>query len=138
MRILGLDLGTKRVGVALSDALGITAQGVTTLMRESDEEIINYVKDIVSKEHVTEIVIGLPLNMDGSEGPKAKEAILFADRIKSQTGILVKLWDERMTTKQAERHMIDADASRAKRKRKLDKLAAQLILQGYLDAAGTR
>lgn len=138
MKILGLDIGTKRIGVSISDALGITAQGVTVLRRETDQKVMDFLKDIVLKEGVREIVIGLPLNMDGSTGPKAQEAIDFADWVRAGLNISVKLWDERMTTMEVERLMIEADTSRSKRRKKIDKLAAQVILQGYLDSIKSR
>jgi len=133
MRILGLDIGSKRIGVAISDPLGITAQGVMTLERESDEADFEHLRAIVSEREVGEIVVGLPLNMNGSHGPQAKAATLFADAIKEKLNLPVKLWDERMSTSQVERIMIDGGASRAKRKKKIDKLAAQVILQSYLN-----
>lgn len=134
MKILGLDIGSKRIGVAVSDALGIIANGLETIQRENENNVIECIKGIVLKEGVNEIVVGLPLNMDGSEGPKAKEAISFSDKLKTTLGISIKLWDERLTTLEAERVMIAANTSRSKRKKKVDKLAAQLILQGYLDS----
>ena len=134
MRILGLDIGSKRIGVAISDALGITAQGLMTLHREKEPDITESLKDIMSKQKIKEIVIGLPLNMNGSYGPQAKDAISFADNLKEKLKIPVKLWDERMSTIEVERVMIQAGTSRAKRKKKIDKLAAQVILQSYLNA----
>lgn len=131
MRTLGLDVGSKRIGVAISDALGITAQGRLSLERKSDEGVIDELRKIIEKEDVSEIVVGLPLNMNGSRGPAVKEAETFADNLK-KFGIPVKLWDERLTTREAERLMIAGGASRGKRKKKIDKLAAQLILQNYL------
>ena len=136
MRILGLDIGSKRIGVAISDALDITAQGVATL--ENDKNIIEGLKDIVRKKDVKEIVVGLPLNMDGSCGPQAKDAISFADTLKKELNVSIKLWDERMSTMEVERIMIEADVSRRKRKKKVDKLAAQVILQSYLNAQKTK
>jgi len=134
MKILCLDIGTKRIGVALSDPLCITAQGMTTLLREKDDALIHTVRDIILSEGVNEIVIGLPLNMDGSEGPQAKESIRIAELFKKELDIPVKLWDERLTTMEAEKLMIAGDMSRKKRKKKIDKIAAQIILQGYLNS----
>ncbi len=133
MRILGLDIGSKRIGVAISDPLGITAQGLMTLKRESDEADFERLRSIASEKEVTEIVVGLPLNMNGSHGPQAKAASLFADVVREKLNLPVKLWDERMSTAQVERIMIEGGASRAKRKKKIDKLAAQVILQSYLN-----
>jgi len=132
MKILGLDIGTKRIGVAISDALGITAQGVLTLIRE--EDVVTRIKEILLDQGAEKIVIGLPLNMDGSRGPQAKAALQFAETLEKSLEVPVKLWDERMSTMQVERVMIEAGVSRAKRKKKIDKLAAQVILQSYLDA----
>jgi len=134
MRILGLDIGSKRIGVALSDELGIISRGLPTIERKNDEEIERHLRNIILKEEVKEIVVGLPLNMNGSHGPQAKGAIAFADNLKKNLNIAVKLWDERMSTMQVERILIDAGTSRAKRKKKIDKLAAQVILQSYLNA----
>lgn len=133
-RTLGLDIGSKRIGVAISDALGITAQGLSTLKREKDEKLIEHLKDIISKEGVEEILVGLPLNMNGSYGPQANEAIAFTDILKKNFKLPVKLWDERMSTIEVERVMIAQGASRRKRKKKIDKLAAQVVLQSYLNA----
>ena len=134
MKILGLDIGEKRIGIAISDALGIIAQGLETFYRENPPGIIEKLRKIVKEEGVSAIVVGLPLNMDGTEGPKAKEAINFANELKKEIELPVKLWDERLSTVEVERLMISAGASRAKRKKKIDKLAAQVILQGYLDS----
>ena len=133
MRILGLDVGEKRIGVAMSDGLGITAQGLDTIER-TDEKALS---GIVSENDVGEIVVGLPLNMDGSEGERAKDAILYAEKLKENyPTIRIKMWDERLSTAHAEREMIKGDLSRRKRKRSSDRMAAQLILQNYLDAGG--
>ena len=134
MKILGLDIGSKRIGVAVSDALGMMAHGRPTIRRENDKEVIDELKELISNESIEKIVIGLPLNMDGSHGPQAEGATAFAKVLEDSLKIPVKLWDERMTTMQVERVMIEAGASRMKRKRKIDKLAAQVILQSYLDA----
>ncbi len=133
MRILGIDIGSKRTGIAISDELGITAQGLNTI--ESEKDLISRLKDIIKSEGVNEVVIGLPLNMNGSAGPQAEKAIKFCDLLKGEIGLPVKLWDERMTTVEVERIMIEADTSRRKRKKKIDKLAAQVILQSYLNAS---
>ena len=134
MRILGIDLGSKRIGIAISDALGITAQGLLTLERKEDSEVIEFLNKTVQEKDVTEIVVGLPLNMDGSEGEQAKAATHFADILKEKLKLPVKLWDERLSTVEVERVMIEAGTSRAKRKKKIDKVAAQVILQGYLNS----
>ena len=130
MRILGLDLGQKRIGVAISDGLGITAQGLDTIKREDKVSLENIIRD----REVTEIVVGLPLNMDGTKGERAEDAILFADNLKKDLSVAVKMWDERLSTLYVERAMIEGDLSRRKRKALSDKLAAQVILQSYLDS----
>lgn len=134
MKILALDMGTKRMGVAVSDPLGITAQGLPNIDRADMAKDMELIKNIIETNQIGEIVVGLPLNMDGSEGPKAKEAIAFGDALKGAFNLPVTLWDERLTTRQVERVMIEANTSRMKRKIKIDKLAAQIILQGYLDS----
>ncbi len=134
MRTLGIDLGTKRIGLAISDALGITAQGLFTINVE-EGDVLSKIGEVVSKDDVREIVVGLPLNMNGSKGPQAIAAETFADNLKEKFNIPVKLWDERMTTKEVERIMIDAGTRRNKRKQKIDKLAAQVMLQSYLQAS---
>jgi putative Holliday junction resolvase len=133
MKILGLDMGSKRIGVAVSDGLGITAQGFATFERESDQALIARLRDVVGREGIQEIVVGLPLNMNGSCGPQAKNAACFAEILKEKLDIPVKLWDERMSTQEVERIMVKADISRSKRKKKIDTLAAQVILQSYLN-----
>jgi len=138
MKILGLDIGSKRIGVAVSDELGITSRGLLTIERKSDEEVNHKLRDIISRDVIKEIVVGLPINMNGSHGPQAKGAAAFADKLKADFNIPVKLWDERMSTMQAERILIDAGVSRGKRKKKIDKLAAQVILQSYLNAKKLR
>ncbi|MEE8359651.1 MAG: Holliday junction resolvase RuvX [Candidatus Omnitrophota bacterium] len=130
MRTLALDLGTKRIGLAISDGLGLTAQGLETIERTDERSLENVIKE----REVTEIVIGLPLNMDGSKGERAEDAILFGEGLKNKFSIPVKMWDERLSTMFAEKEMIRGDLSRKKRKRLNDMLAAQLILQNYLDA----
>lgn len=134
MRILGIDIGSKRIGVALSDELGIIAQGLPTLERTKDEDIVESLKDIVKTKDVKEVVVGLPINMNGSYGPQAKGAIAFTELLKEKLKIPIKLWDERMTTLEVEKVMIDGGVSRQKRKTKIDKLAAQVILQSYLNS----
>lgn len=130
MRILGLDLGEKRIGVAISDALRITAQGLDTINRDDRPLLAKIIKD----NDVSEIVVGLPLNMNGTKGEKAEDAALFADMIKREFSMPVELWDERLSSVSAEKEMIRGDLSRKKRKRLSDKIAAQLILQNYLDS----
>lgn len=139
MKTLALDLGERRIGVAISDPMGIIAQGYGTLDgRDEPSEIIGKLKEIITMESVNEVVVGLPLNMDGSEGRKAKEVLEFAEKLRTDLGIVVKTQDERLTTMQVERVMIEADTSRDKRRKKIDKLAAQVILQTYLDSVNIK
>ena len=130
MRIMGLDVGEKRIGVAVSDPLGYTAQGISVIKRENIEDL----KKIVSDYDVERIIVGLPKNMDGSIGEQAKKVLAFIEDLKREIDLPVLTWDERLTTKEAEGVLLRADLSRAKRKKVIDKLAAVLILQGYLDS----
>ena len=134
MRVLGLDIGTKNIGVALSDELGILAQGKEVILRKSDKYAIARIKEIVEEFGVGKIVAGLPMNMDGSKGARAEDSERFSGKIEKEISVPVILWDERLSTKEAEDVMIRADISRKKRKKVIDKVAAQLILQGYLDS----
>ncbi|MFH1245885.1 MAG: Holliday junction resolvase RuvX [Candidatus Omnitrophota bacterium] len=134
MRILALDIGEKNIGVAISDELGITAQGLPNLQRGQDAQTILGLSEIVKKNNVQEIVAGMPVNMDGTLGKQAREIAVFLEKIKEKIALPIKVWDERLSSLQAERIMLEADLSRKKRKKNIDRLAAQLILQSYLDA----
>jgi putative pre-16S rRNA nuclease len=134
MRIMGLDIGTKNIGLAVSDEMMLIAQGRGRVQRTSDHKAVREIKAIVEDEDVKKIIVGLPINMDGSEGERARDSRKFAERIRKEAGVMVELWDERLSTKEAEDIMIAADVSRAKRKKVIDTLAAQIILQGYLDS----
>lgn len=133
MRILGLDLGSKTIGVAISDPLGWTAQGLTTIRKVKKTEDLNEIKKICDEYKVETIVVGLPKNMNGTIGESGERAKEYSQLITEITGIEVKLWDERLTTVAAHKAMLEADLSRNKRKKIVDKMAAQYILQGYLD-----
>jgi putative Holliday junction resolvase len=133
MRILGLDTGSKRIGVALSDELLLTAQGAGTIERRGPEADLEAIKKIISENGVAEVVVGLPLNMDGTHSAKTKETIAFAEKLAAAIPVPLKMQDERLTTVQAERALLEADTSRSKRKGLRDMIAAQLILQAYLD-----
>ncbi|MBI1388050.1 MAG: Holliday junction resolvase RuvX [bacterium] len=133
-RVLALDLGEKRVGAALSDALRITAQPYKTIDFVSNDRLLDAVRAIVESESVMEIVIGLPKRLDGSHGDKAKQARVIADRLRDELGLPVKLWDERFSTHAAQRVLLQGDVSRKKRKKVIDQTAAAWILQGYLDS----
>lgn len=133
MRILGLDVGDKTIGVAISDPLGLTAQGVCTIKRKNMDADLQEV-DRYAKEYMcTVIVVGLPKNMNGTIGPRGEKVLSFAQKVENKTGIKIETWDERLTTVAAHRVMLEADLSRNKRKKIVDKLAAMYILQGYLD-----
>lgn len=138
MRTLALDVGSKRIGVAVSDPLGVTAQGVETLVRKSLEADLRSVEDLVQRYQAGEILVGMPYNMDGSEGPQAAKVRELMALISERVSLPVKEWDERLSTVAAERVLIEADMSRAKRRKVVDKLAAVIILQAYLDGSATR
>ena len=130
---MGLDYGTKRIGVAMSDELLLTAQGSKTIFNNTASESIAVIAGLVKSSGVAEVIIGLPVSMNGSHSQKTKEVIAFAEELMKALPVPVKTWDERLTTAQAERALLEADMSRSKRKRLNDMVAAQLILQGYLD-----
>lgn len=134
MRWIGLDYGDKTIGVAVSDELGWTAQGVEVIRRKNAEEDLRRLREIIDRFGVNEIVVGLPKNMNGTIGPRGEICIAFANVLERKLNLPVHLWDERLTTVSAERTLLEADVSRKKRKRVIDKLAACFILQGYLDA----
>ncbi|APO47330.1 Holliday junction resolvase RuvX [Paenibacillus sp. FSL H7-0942] len=138
MKILGLDYGDRRIGVAASDAFGWTAQGLEVLERRRDEGEFARIAELVREHEISEIVVGLPKNMNGTVGPRGEICIAFADRLRDELNLPVHLWDERLTTMAAERTLIEADVSRKKRKQVVDKMAASLILQNYLDANSRR
>jgi len=134
MRILGLDIGTKNIGVAVSDETGTIAQGKGIVRRTSEEAAVKEIAAFIEEYKIEEIVVGHPLNMDGTTGERARDSERFAETLKKETDLPVKLWDERLSTKEAEDVLIEADVSRRGRRKVKDKLAAQLILQGYLDS----
>ena len=132
-RILGLDFGERRIGVAISDALELTAQGVSVLERRTAEADLDAVRALVAQQGVQTIVVGLPLTLKGERGPQAQRAMAFAQRLREALGVPVELVDERLTTVQGERALLETGSSRRKRKQVIDRVAAQLILQHYLD-----
>ncbi|MFB1482956.1 Holliday junction resolvase RuvX [Corallococcus sp. RDP092CA] len=134
MRTFGLDYGTKTIGVAVSDGLGLTAQTVTTVRRTSLKADLAELSRLVKEHEVTRFVLGLPLNMNGSEGPRAEATRKFAEVLEGALGLPVELWDERLSTVAAQRTLLEADVRREKRREVIDQLAAQFILQGWLDA----
>lgn len=134
MRILGIDLGTKRIGVALSDGLLITAQGQDSIMSKGAAEDIAAIDRVIKENDVGEVVVGLPISMNGSHSAKTRETLEFVEQLSKAVSVPVRTWDERLTSMQAERALLEADVSRRRRKELSDKLAAQIILQSYLDS----
>jgi len=131
---MGLDYGDKRIGVAVSDPFGLIAQGVEVITYSgSVKAVLGNVAELVKKYEIELVVIGLPVNMNGSHGPRAEAAKKFAGRVAGITSLPVELWDERQTTMEAEKMLVGASLSRLKRRKVIDKVAATLILQGYLD-----
>ena len=134
MRILGLDHGTKRVGLALSDETATIAQPLEFLAAEPVDDFLKRLRDIIDIKGVAEILIGLPRNMNGTYGPAAEKAQELAARLRTEFSIPVKTWDERLTSVQANRYLIEAGMRRDKRKTKVDQTAAAILLQSYLDS----
>lgn len=136
MRIMGLDFGSKTVGVAISDALLITAQGIEIIRRKEENKLrqtLARIEELIVEYEVTEIVLGLPKNMNSTEGERVALTKDFKDMLERRTGLQVTLWDERLTTVAADRAMMEAGIRREDRKEHVDKIAASFILQGYLD-----
>ncbi|WML47430.1 Holliday junction resolvase RuvX [Neobacillus sp. PS3-34] len=136
MRTMGLDVGSKTVGVAVSDELGWTAQGLKTLKIDEEKNEFGFeeIGQLIKEYEVSKVVIGLPKNMNGSIGPRGEASQRFAAEVETRFAVPAVLWDERLTTMAAERVLLEADMSRKKRKKVIDKMAAVLILQGYLDS----
>ena len=137
MRIMGLDFGSKTVGVALSDSLLITAQGLEIIGRKEENKLrrtLARIEELIQEYEVTEIVLGLPKNMNGTEGERVALTREFAEKLERLTGLPVIFWDERLTTVAADKAMMEAGIRRERRKEYVDKIAASLILQGYLDS----
>ncbi|WP_316571911.1 Holliday junction resolvase RuvX [Neobacillus sp. YIM B06451] len=136
MRILGLDVGSKTVGVALSDEFGWTAQGLETIKIDEEKNEFGFGRlgQIIKEYGVEKVVIGLPKNMNGTLGPRAEASKRYAEDVESRFSVPTVLWDERLSTMAAERVLLEADVSRKKRKKVIDKMAATMILQGYLDS----
>lgn len=138
MRTMGLDYGDRNIGVAVSDAFGWTAQGLETVQKRRDGGELTRIAEIVKEHEVTEIVVGLPKNMNNTIGPRGEISMAFAEQLQQKLNLPVHLWDERLTTVSAERTLLEADVSRKKRKLVIDKMAATLILQNYLDSKTKR
>ncbi|MGD7021619.1 Holliday junction resolvase RuvX [Rossellomorea vietnamensis] len=136
MRVMGLDVGSKTVGVAVSDAMGWTAQGIETIaINENQSEFgLKRVDELIKEYEVDKVVIGFPKNMNNTVGPRGEASQKYAKLLEDKLGVATILWDERLTTMAAERILLEADVSRKKRKKVIDKLAAAFILQGYLDS----
>lgn len=136
MRIMGLDFGSKTVGVAVSDSLLVTAQGVEIIRRKEENKLrqtLARIEALILEYEVEEIVLGLPKNMNATEGDRVQLTMEFKEKLERRTGLPVHLWDERLTTVSANKAMMEAGIRREKRKEYVDKIAAVLILQGYLD-----
>lgn len=136
MRIMGLDLGTKTVGVAISDALQLTAQGIEIIRRKDENKLrqtLARIEELIEEYEVGEIVLGLPKHMNNDMGDRAQFSLEFKEKLERRTGLPVALWDERLTTVSADRIMMEAGVRREDRKEYVDKIAATIILQGYLD-----
>jgi putative Holliday junction resolvase len=135
-RILGLDVGSKRIGLAISDPLGITAQGIETLQRQNKRLDFAQLERIIREYQVAEIVMGLPLRMSGAEGTQAEKMQAFAEEIRRRFKLPVHLWDERLSSAQANRLLRETDMSIKRRGQVVDQMAAVLILQSWMDAKG--
>lgn len=133
MRIMALDVGSRTIGIACSDALLMTAQGIETIRRTFLENDFNRLRELISEYEVHELVVGMPKNMNGTKGERAEKTEEFVEKMKTVIDLPVTFWDERLSTVMAERQLIAADVSRKKRKGVIDKMAAVVILQGYLD-----
>lgn len=136
MRMMGLDYGSKTVGVAVSDPLGLTAQGVETIWRKQENKLrqtLARIEELISEYQVDRIVLGYPKNMNNTIGERAEKSLEFKEKLEKRTGLPVIMWDERLTTAEAERTLIETGVRRENRKQFLDQMAAVLILQGYLD-----
>jgi putative Holliday junction resolvase len=133
MRVLGLDVGDRRIGVALSDALGLTAQPLTVLVRRGPSVDLEAIRELVVRHEARAVVIGLPLTLRGAQGPQAQKVVAFSEALRGRLEVPVQLVDERLTTVQGTRILREAGVSRQKRKAVIDQMAAQLILQQFLD-----
>ena len=141
MRILGLDFGSKTVGVAVSDGLLLTAQGVETIERKDENKLRKTcarIEELIAEYEITEIVLGLPKNMNNTEGERVEKTKAFGEMLERRTGLPVHYWDERLTTVAAELILMESVLRRENRKAVIDKVAAGLILQGYLDCLKTK
>lgn len=141
MRIMGLDYGSKTVGVAVSDALLLTAQAVETISRPQETKLrrtLARIEELCREYEIEKIILGFPKNMNNTIGDRAEKSLEFAEMLKRRTGLLVVMWDERLTTVAAERTLMESGVRREHRKEHIDQIAAVFILQGYLDAESNR
>jgi putative Holliday junction resolvase len=134
MRILGIDHGTKRIGIAISDELGVIAQPLEFILAEPFAKFLERLKEIIRDKQVEQLVVGMPRNMDGSYGPAALKVREFVAVLKESVAMPITLWDERLTSAQANRFLVQANVRREKRKEKVDQTAAAILLQSYLDS----
>lgn len=137
-RVLALDLGDKRIGIALSDPTGLIAGGLESYTRIDEEKDIAYICEMAKEKEADTILFGMPRNMNGSYGPQSEKVTAFAEKLGETYGGEIAFYDERMTTIMAERVLVDADMSRKKRRKVVDKVAAVMILQSYLDSQNMR
>lgn len=135
-RVLGLDVGSRRIGVAVSDPLGITAQGLETLQRRTKRHDFEHLQRVIREYDVREIVVGLPLRMSGAEGTQSDKMQVFAEELRKRFRLPVHLWDERLTSAEANRLLRETDLSIEKRGKAVDRMAAVLILQGWMERQG--
>lgn len=139
IRIMGLDFGSKTVGVAISDPLGLTAQGIEIIRRESENKLrrtLARIEELIREYEVTSLVLGFPKNMNNTIGERAEKTLAFKEMLERRTGLAVTMWDERLTTVAANRTLIEGGVRRENRKEYVDMIAAVYILQGYLDSCG--
>lgn len=137
MRIMGLDYGSKTIGVAISDPMGLTAQGLEIIRREEENKLrksLRRIEELVQENQVEEIVLGFPKNMNNTIGERAEKSLQLKETLERRLGLPVVMWDERLTTVEADRTLIEAGVRRENRKKYVDMIAAVFILQGYLDA----
>ena len=137
MRVIGLDYGSKTIGVAVSDPMGLTAQGIETITREEENKLrksLRRIEELAEQYQVGEIVLGFPKNMNNTIGERAEKALQLKETLERRLGLPVVMWDERLTTVEAERTLIETGVRRENRKKYVDMIAAVFILQGYLDA----
>ncbi|GLI82832.1 Holliday junction resolvase RuvX [Rossellomorea marisflavi] len=136
MRTMGLDVGSKTVGVAISDAFGWTAQGIETIKIDEEKNTfrLDRIKELAEEYEVSKVVVGLPKNMNNTIGPRGEASQAYGELVRTELGVPVVFWDERLSTMAAERVLLEADVSRKKRKKVIDKMAASMILQGFLDS----